>query len=238
VRDCRIERNRNNGSGTASGGGGMHVNSSVAQNCLILHNYSAEEGGGVELKAADSILRNCLIAGNSAVTIGGGINAPQNTNARQKMDNCTVVGNAAGTAAGGGGYYTVVALSVNTNCIVYSNQAAGVANDLGGTQTNAAGLLTNFSFSCSASLTNSVNANITNHPGFKAFGSGYGLSHVLGDYRLTSASPCVNAGTNRAWMIGAVDLDGNARLNPTNGPVDMGAYEFYAPPAGTVIWLR
>lgn len=48
-------------------------------------------------------------------------------------------------------------------------------------------------------------------------------------YRLSSTnSPCYNAGTNLAWMITAVDLDGNPRI--ADGTVDMGAYEFQEDP--------
>jgi hypothetical protein len=44
-----------------------------------------------------------------------------------------------------------------------------------------------------------------------------------GDYHLRSDSPCNNAGTNQAWMAGAVDLDGRDRI--LLGTVDIGAYE-------------
>ncbi|MFA6047011.1 MAG: choice-of-anchor Q domain-containing protein, partial [Phycisphaerales bacterium] len=45
-----------------------------------------------------------------------------------------------------------------------------------------------------------------------------------GNFRLAALSPCIDAGTNRDWMSGAKDLDGNARII---GPsVDMGAYEY------------
>ena len=51
---------------------------------------------------------------------------------------------------------------------------------------------------------------------------------LAGDnYRLRMSSPCVNTGTNQAWMTNAVDLGGNERI--LNNIVDMGAYE-------TVLW--
>jgi parallel beta-helix repeat protein len=43
------------------------------------------------------------------------------------------------------------------------------------------------------------------------------------DFRLSSESPCVEAGTNQAWMVGMVDYAGNDRIY--NGTVDMGAIE-------------
>ncbi len=46
----------------------------------------------------------------------------------------------------------------------------------------------------------------------------------LADYRLQASSPCINAGSNQAWMELAQDLEGNPRI--IGGIVDMGAYEF------------
>jgi len=58
-----------------------------------------------------------------------------------------------------------------------------------------------------------------------------------GDVHLFAASPCIDAGTNGAPGLPAVDFDGRARVlaGRTNGPamVDMGAFEFspVAPPS-------
>ncbi|NLN00946.1 MAG: hypothetical protein GX174_03440 [Lentisphaerae bacterium] len=49
------------------------------------------------------------------------------------------------------------------------------------------------------------------------------------DYRLTGNSMnCIDKGDKRAWMEGATDLDGNARVfgNFARGKVDIGAYEY------------
>ncbi len=56
---------------------------------------------------------------------------------------------------------------------------------------------------------------------------------ALSDIELQSGSPCVDTGTNQAWMVGALDLAGDARIYNTF--VDMGAYEYSAgaPPAET-----
>jgi len=47
-----------------------------------------------------------------------------------------------------------------------------------------------------------------------------------GDFRLTSNSPCINAGDN-SLGVGSVDLDGNPRV--VGGTTDVGAYEFQSP---------
>ena len=67
-------------------------------------------------------------------------------------------------------------------------------------------------------------------------GSGYGLSHSNGNYRLQTISPCVNTGSNLTWMVSTTDIDGYERIQ--NKVVDMGAYETYIAPAGTVFMIR
>jgi len=52
---------------------------------------------------------------------------------------------------------------------------------------------------------------------------------VLNDYHLLAGSPCIDTGTNMAWMDPpATDLDGNPRVQ--DGTVDMGCYEFVPEP--------
>ena len=71
--------------------------------------------------------------------------------------------------------------------------------------------------------------NIINDPRF--------VNAAAGDYHLQPISPCINAGTNQDWMIGATDLDGNPRID-ASGRVDMGAYEYQGPIVSAVtIWL-
>jgi hypothetical protein len=43
------------------------------------------------------------------------------------------------------------------------------------------------------------------------------------DFALSSSSPCVDTGANQAWMTGATDVAGSARI--VNATVDRGAYE-------------
>ena len=73
-----------------------------------------------------------------------------------------------------------------------------------------------------------IDGNISTNPFFACLPSG--------DFHLLAGSPCIDAGTNGAPQLPAVDFDGNPRImagNTNNSAVvDMGAYEFNpaAPP--------
>jgi PKD repeat protein len=140
------------------------------------------------------------------------------------MANCTIVRNYT-AASGGGCFFTSAGTnSPVTNVIVYGNQAAVSTNDVG--------VSSRMSYSCAPELTAGVSSNITGDPLFVDAGSGFGTNAVLGDYTLRTNSPCIGAGTNQAWMTvePVTDLAGNARIRPSVGVVDMGAFEAY--PAG------
>jgi hypothetical protein len=99
------------------------------------------------------------------------------------------------------------------NCIVYYNDAPNGANYDGGT----------LNYCCTTPDPGEI-GNIVDEPMF--------VSTNSVNYRLQAGSPCIDAGTNQQWMIGATDLDGLARIR--GGRVDMGAYEYeYIPSA----WL-
>ncbi len=196
-------------SGNVAYSGAGAYNASL-YNCILTGN-SAYLGGG----ASGSTLYNCLVAGNKADG-GGGVY-------QGSMYNCTVIGNRAAQDFGGGVH------SVNTyNSIVYFNISSGG---------NSNWYTATLTYSCTAPAASGA-GNITGNPMLVDKGSGYGTNHVAGNYRLTSRSPCINAGTNFAWMTdGSVtsrDLDGRQRLR--YGTVDMGAYEYIR--AGTVYGIR
>ena len=181
----------------ASYGGGQYSGS--ADRCRYFHNNAAR-GGGSYLAA----VRNSLLCGNEANQGGGAYGG--------ELRNCAVVGN---IGTNGGGIRSVAAL----NCIVYGNSTlAGVTNNWGSECALA---------HCCTAPDPGGEGNVADDPRFVDPGTGIGDSHVMGDLRLQPGSPCIDAGTNEAWMAEATDLDGEPRV--AHGAVDMGAYEFEGP---------
>jgi len=204
VIDCLIAGN--SASGTIYGGGGVKcLAGGSIRRSTIVGNWSPS-GAGVMCQNGGSV-RNCLVARNFGNN-GGGIYCYEGG----LVQNCTVVGNTA--VAQGGGVRTVRGGTFE-NTIVWSNTASSGPNryNFDGGDTYAHVCL---------DPQQTGPGNIDDHPVF--------VDYSGEDYRLWPTSPCINTGSNQAWMASALDLDGNAR---TNGiAVDIGAYEFYGPPDG------
>jgi hypothetical protein len=192
-----------NGGSYAINGGGVYGGS--ASNCIFARN-SAGCGGG----AYTSALYQCTLVGNEAGSGGGAFGS--------SLFNCLLVGN---TADAGGG----ATLGTLCNCTLVDN-----TGDSGSTY---------YSTVYNCVLTGNSNEgdnystlNYSLRP-VETGGGGVGnlggdplfVDAAHGDYRLRHDSPCINAGTNGAWTVGAVDLNGQARVYPAGGRVDMGAYE-------------
>jgi hypothetical protein len=182
-------------SNSAGYGGGTHQGTVVA--CTLEANTASSRGGG----AYQGDLFNCLLWRNTSSSLGGGAS-------ESALESCTVVSNKNTMGVGG----------VNgngperiRNCIVYHNVGSTFTPD----SRNISTYLTNVSWTCTRPMWAFGVGNITNEPGF---------AHWLnGDFNLVGGSPCRNAGTNLAWMVGATDRAGMPRL--FGGRVDMGAYE-------------
>ncbi len=178
-------------------------------------------GGGIWVNGASNLLRNCLIVGNGsgAGDRGGGVGGQ---GAGASIENCTIVSNFAsgiGAVTANSNNYQVV------NTISYFNVGAAMYPGSNG--------VLNVSNSCvtSTNYVTSGAGNITNNPLF--------MNVAGGNYRLIKTSPCVNAGVNQAWMMGALDLDGALRISPkVGGTVDIGAYEFYFSASGTLLSVQ
>ncbi len=186
-----------------STGVGGGVFASGLSNCIVSYN-TARDGSGM---GGNSTSYNCMVIGNGSITragIGGG--ACNGTHY-----NGTFYGNYSGD---GGGVFGDAQLF---NSIVVSNRAYayGGVNDVH--------VSLPAYFTCASTLLSGV-GNMAADPRF--------VNAAAGDFRLKTNSPCINKGTNQAWMAGSVDLDGNARL--FRRIVDMGAYESQYIPVWTI----
>lgn len=196
-------------------------------------------GGGVNCASSRSVVRNCRFFGNAAFDDGGGVYGGT-------LYNCLLSGNLSydGGAAYGGTLYNC-ALVLNQaynrgggaadsrlyNCTVAANSATGSIASLGGgldqgeawnsilfynkgSQAGDNHRLSTVYYSCTTPHANE--GCITNEPAFRNMAGA--------DFRLSSASACLDAGIHQAWLNDAEDLEGNPRI--FHGAVDMGAYEF------------
>jgi len=214
------------------GGGGVYSRyGDLITHCTIRDNIgsnalttaSGVTAGGIAVTKDKQIIRNCLIVGNIAYSGyrgGGGVSSGMTP---LLMESCTLVSNAfkeiVGSAVGTGGFYDGSTTICWTNCIVYHNSTeSGAAFDSFWFVTKDN---TNRLFNCCVERPQYAlpvsNGNITNDPLFEAVAEG--------DCRLTANSPCINTGTNLAWMADALDLDGNPRLDRRFKQADMGCYE-------------
>lgn len=222
VTDCTIASNvahyafNSAGVGSAEGnGGGVMTAAGTISNCNIFANAvmrsgalsgGGRYGGGVRISYGGRMF-NSLVHHNSAGT-GGGIWVMHSTS----FQNCTIADNTPNEIL-------VANRASETNLMV---NVICRSSSPGSITLNTSGF--NILQSCCVPSTNFVGVpgsfvnNIQSNPQFENIGAF--------NYRLAKGSPCINTGTNEAWMAGAVDLDGNRRIDLYSHLVDMGAYEY------------
>ena len=200
----------NNLATNSAGGGAYRV---TLVNCQLIGNY-AEYGGG----ACACTLINCALENNTGIN-GGGVYGGS-VFGQSVLNDCLLADN---TASYGGGTYG----GGITNCTIASNtatvQGGGIFGEAGIYVYNSI-IYDNYSPSGSNSFSakffycctvpNFAGGGISNDPAF--------VNPAGGDFHLSPASPCINAGNN-SYVTVSNDLDGNPRI--INGTVDMGAYE-------------
>ena len=202
-----ITRNRS----TDEYGGGIQV--SVNSRPMISGNniYSNSAflgGGGINCYySSEPTISNNNIVHNSSDNVGGGINCSHLSN--PTIVNCTVVGNSAASRGGG---IAILDHTTGTvvNLIVWGNNSPSGPEIF---KDSSSGL--SVTFSAVKGGWNGV-GNIDTTPLF--------VDAAHGDYHLTYASPCLNAGYNLPGGD-SFDIEGDPRI--AIGTVDMGADEFY-----------
>ncbi len=198
------------GNTAMNSGGGCYNAGGTVEGVFAQGNQATYHGGG--FVSEGGVLRSCVAIGNSVTFLsaeGGGIWLHGGALAQ----NCTAVGN---SAIYGGGLYNESSAVLNS--ILFGNSAALEHADYNGIGSPT------IDYSC---LGHDEGANnFTNNPQFR--------NAAGGDYRLRTNSPCIDRGTNSAWMTAGRDADWTPRLGGSR--VDVGAYEFqiaYAAPGGS-----
>lgn len=170
--------------------------------CVIYYNYAYENGGGVYCDGGGT-LNNCTIFYNTSYYYEGGGVYCDNAGT---LNNCTIFGNESDYGTAGGAYCSDG--GVFLNCIIWGNTASNATDNWG----SDGGVFSN----CCTIPEVGENC-VTNDPSF--------AHPELWDLHLRGSSPCINAGTNQAWMAGGTDFDGSPRI--TGPSVDIGAYEYF-----------
>ncbi|MDD4737238.1 MAG: VCBS repeat-containing protein, partial [Kiritimatiellae bacterium] len=190
------------------GGGGVFQG--TIRNCRI-ESCVADAGGGVyDARVFDSIIRS----NHARSGYGGGVYGGTAQNGLITANTAAALGGGAYAAelrnctvtGNEGGMRSGFAL----NCIVYDNTDYNWSSSDSST----------YRFTCTTPLPDGAGCT-TNDP------------QLTAEYRLGASSPCVNAGSNEAWMTEADDLAGAPRL--IGGTVDMGAYEALLAPGALAV---
>lgn len=188
-------------------------------NVRILSNRITGNSGGIYINFPGNVygsvfIANNLIASNAGYCGGGMALAAEGSTFRTDVINNTIARN---TAMFGGGICANMSNLSLINNILYSNIAYDTGTDLYLVQ-NALSAEVRFNIIGDGQYAGS-NGNISLNPIF--------VDSPGGNYRLTSGSPAIDAGTTVAVYN---DIDGNSRPvdgNVSNGAQwDIGAYEF------------
>lgn len=225
-----IDNNRTAGDPTHEVGGGIYCafSSHLIKGNIISFNTTSNSGGGIALQYGSQVLINNIIEANSSSWMGGGIYADQSA---AEITNNNIIGN---TSYGGGGiqtyygYYST-GLPVVTNNIVAFNSSGITTSDSGNITLIHNDVFGNTSYDYSGVAPGI--GDISVDPLF--------VNYAAGDYHLQPTSPCINSGYTIAVDNTWVDMDGEPRVNMTDGIaiIDIGADEYYpdtTPPAVTI----
>jgi parallel beta-helix repeat protein len=209
---------------SAAFGGGLEClpsSSPTLTNCTIMGNMASACGGGLHCYESSPILTNCLISDNSAVDSGGGLYSEYHAN--PVLTNCTITHNTADI--GGGLTCTLDSSPLLTNCILWADSPTEICLESGSPAIAYTDLQDGW-----IGL-----GNIDADPLFRDPDGPDGDpgTYADNDYRLSSGSPCVDAGEpDFAPGPHTTDLDGCKRLWDGDGDsllrVDMGAFEYGA----------
>lgn len=217
--------------GAFAEGAGIYSNGSntTVFGCVIRRNYNSTAAGMLCENGGTVSVVNCVFDRNGrdggSGTGGNGLFAYET--ASVTAVNCTFSRNVANRGAAVGLNRATLRLQ---NCIAYGNSTTN-----GGPLEAFAGPSPIQVSSSCIEGGSSANGNISANPAFRDPSSG--------DFRLQASSPCIDIGSG-SFVASAdkVDLDWNRRIFDAPGiqgtDVDMGAYEFGAPPVPGTMYVR
>lgn len=233
VTNCRITENVaifQRGGGIAYNG--QNITTTITD-CSIESNFGYQYGGGCDFDAitAATVRRTRLIENhaysNSGNTFGGAITT---LGATVNVVNCLIARNSADT--GGGAIFIT---STNGFNIQDSTIVDNIAPSLGGILQNSSGpigIVNSIVWGNVGIQVISVGAVTTSACNIQSPSMGLGgttisldpgfVDPTIGDYHLSSLSPCVDAGVIGGLSVSSTDLDGSSRIV---GTIDIGADE-------------
>jgi predicted outer membrane repeat protein len=203
-----------NGSPTnQSNGAGMFIVESnpIIANCVFSGNTSSKNGAAVCNHDAASTFINCVFSGNLSVDEGAAIHFDGSSSST--LHNCTMAGNRSTNNLGIIANSGTASLPVMRNSIMFGNFSMPAIYGNTITVTNS---LLQAAYSGSGNTFN-IDPLFVQFPGT--------APSILGDCRLQSCSPVIDAGDQSLIPPGVtIDFQSNARVFGNN--VDLGAHEF------------
>jgi hypothetical protein len=209
VRDCSFRSNT-----ATTTGGGMHVESSPGADIVIertwFHDNNGDASGGGVFVGVDSRVEvvNSVFTNNDA-NVGAGLRAEGSVS----LVNSSFSFNLARFSGGGVSLATGQGSRL-VNTVLWGDSAPNrVEIDI------SAGSDPTIAYCCVQGGFASGGQVITGDPLF--------MNPAAGDLRLRIGSSCIDTGTNDHAEVGVPneDMDGNPRPQPSNGSVDVGAFE-------------
>jgi parallel beta-helix repeat protein len=231
-----ISNNTISGNGATYSGGGIDCSysSPTISNNTISGNRADSDGGGICCSYSSPAISNNTISGNRATRHGGGISC---SNSSPTISSNTVSGNSA-TYDGGGIYCYNSSPAISNNTISANGAGEGGGIYCEGSSPTISNNVVAFNSSGlyrSGGTPTLWNNCVYNPDGYNYSGLSPGTGDISADPKLADLrygnvhiqtdSPCRDAGDNSIVQSGWTDMDGQARIQPAGGTVDIGADE-------------